>query len=313
MDKQLILSSSPQWRDRESIPRIMNTVTITLIPALALSIWFYGWPAVYLTMLAMLTAVGAEYAIQKFCGLPITIRDGSALLTGLLLAFNLPPGVPFWMPIIGSIVAVGIGKQVFGGLGNNPLNPALIGRAFLMASWPVYMTSAWLPPRGGSLSSIISDNPVLTGATPLNLYKTQMEVLANSESSAEGIRIAQDAVTGLFTNWPKLLSGQIGGSLGETSAIAIFIGALYLLYRNYIDWRIPFPYIFTVGFLGWMFGGFNGLFSGDLLFYILSGGLFLGAFYMATDMVTSPITKKGKIIYSIGCGLLTFIIRKFGG
>lgn len=312
MENKLILSASPQWRERDSISRIMYTVSLSLVPAWLISIYFFGFPAVYLTILGVISAVGTEYAIEKICKLPKTIHDGSAAVTGVLLAFNLPPAVPFWIPIIGSMVAIGIGKMVFGGLGNNPINPALIGRAFLMASWPVYMTSAWIAPRGGSLSSLTSNLEALTNATPLNLYKSSLNIIHTINDPVQ-IKTAQDAINSLSNNWLNLFLGRIGGSLGETSALAILIGALYLIYKNYVDWRIPFSYILTVGLLGWALGGFNGLFSGSFLFHVFAGGLFLGAFYMATDMVTSPLTRKGKVIFGIGCGIITFIIRMIGG
>ncbi|MBP7462232.1 MAG: RnfABCDGE type electron transport complex subunit D [Candidatus Delongbacteria bacterium] len=312
MENKLILSSSPQWRDTDTIPKIMNTVSLSLIPAWLISIYFFGFPAVYLTLLAILSAVGTEYCIERIFKLPSTIRDGSAIVTGVLLGFNLPPGVPFWIPIIGSMVAIGVGKMVFGGLGNNPINPALIGRAFLMASWPIHMTSAWRAPRGGSLSSLTSNLESLTTATPLNLYKSSMDVIRTVNDPTQ-IKTAQDAVNSLSTNWLQFFLGQTGGCLGETSALAILLGALYLIYKNYVDWRIPFSYILTVGLLGWALGGFNGLFSGSFLFHVFAGGLFLGAFYMATDMVTSPLTRKGKVIFGIGCGIITFIIRMVGG
>ena len=309
VDNKLIISSSPQWRDNESIPKIMWTVNATLVPIWAFSIYLYGFPAFWITFLAIISAIITEHIITKLLHKPSTISDGSAVVTGILLAFNLPPDVPFWIPIIGSFVAIAIGKQIFGGLGNNPLNPALVGRAFLMASWPVEMTSKWLAPHGGTLSGLTLQG--FTGATPLNIYKIN---LAAIKADTTEINIAATkAINGLYANWQKLFIGNIGGCIGETSALLILLGGLFLIYKKYIDWRVPFTYILTVGFLGWMFGGYQGLFSGNFLFHIFSGGLFLGAFYMLTDMVTSPVTKKGRIIFAAGAGVIAITIRLAGG
>jgi len=312
MARQLIISSSPHWRDNESIAKIMFTVIAVLIPSWLFSIYLYGFPAFYLTTLAILSAVLSEYIVQKIFHIPVSIGDGSAALTGLLLAFNLPPGVPFWIPIVGSFFAIIVGKIIFGGLGNNPLNPALVGRVFLMASWPVEMTSLWLEPKRSTLSGLSGMLEGMTQATPLSLYKTSLDILANNPIPKIEYS-AQTTINHLSTNYQSLLIGNVGGCIGETSAILLFIGAMFLIYKHYIDWVVPFTFIFTASFLGWVFGGYQVIFSGDFVFHALSGGLFLGAFYMATDMVTSPITRKGRLVFAIGCGLLTALIRIKGG
>ena len=285
-NKKFTVSISPHIRDSVSIPKIMYSVIGALIPAWIAGIYFFGPRAAWLTLLSIAAAVGTEWIIQKLRKISITVGDGSAILTGMLLAFNLPPGVSWWIPVVGSAFAIGIGKQVFGGLGYNPMNPALLGRAFLLASWPVQMTTKWLAPRGGTLSGIDG----VSSATPLTLLKEAHQVPDLLSSS-----------------YVDLFWGRVGGCLGETSAIMLLIGAAYLIYKGYVDWRIPSGYIGVVILLTGLFGG------APPLFHVLAGGLILGAFFMATDMVTSPITPKGKWIFGIGCGLLTVLIRRVGG
>jgi Na+-translocating ferredoxin:NAD+ oxidoreductase subunit D len=251
---------------------------------------------------------------------PVTVHDGSAVITGLLVAMNVPPEAPVWMTAIGSFFAIIIVKQLFGGLGFNIFNPALAARAFMMASWPVHMTTRWHVFSGVNvLASGITNSTsmptqafdAITQATPLALLK-------------EGPRILQEYNVGidklhdiLFS--PAMLKslfiGNIGGVIGETSALMILIGALFLLYKRIITWHIPFSYIGTVGLLAMIYYSVNGYQNVHLivLFHLLSGGLMLGAFFMATDMVTSPVSGSGMIIFGIGCGLLTFIIRIWGG
>jgi electron transport complex protein RnfD len=228
--------------------------------------------ALVLVIITTLAAVLTEAIFQKLRGKPITVWDGSAMVTGILLALNLPPGLPLWMAVVGAAIAISLGKQVYGGLGMNPFNPALIGRVFLMITFPVQMTT-WINPVDGT-----------TGATPLQIMKMQ----------------------GVSTDYVKLFLGNIGGSLGETSALLIIFGGLYLLYKGYIDWRIPVSYLGTVAVLSLLLGR-------DPVFQLLSGGLMLGAFFMATDMVTSPISRMGKIIFGIGAGFFVVLIRFYGG
>ena len=280
------LSISPHIHSSLSIRKIMLDVIIALVPALGMGIYFYGTQALYPVVISVLTAVITEIIISKIRGLK-TITNGSAIVTGLLLAMIIPPGVPLWLPAVGAVCAVILGKEVFGGLGRNIFNPALIGRAILMASWPTFMTT-WLAPQPGLFKRI----DTITSATPLAIVK---------------LNLAQE----LPSYW-NLFIGNIGGSIGETSALALLLGAIYLFIRKRISWHIPVSYIGCVALLSWIFGH-NGLFAGDPLFSILSGGLILGAFFMATDYVTTPITPKGKIIFGLGAGIIVVLIRLKGG
>lgn len=310
MDLKLSVSPSPHVRDGVDIKSVMYAVIIALIPASAGAVYFFGTRALVIIVLAAVSAVLTEAACQRAMKRKVTIADGSALLTGVLLAFNVPPGVPYWLPVVGSAFAIGIAKIPFGGLGYNPLNPALAGRAFLMASWPVYMTATWLAPSRGSLSGINA----ITTATPLGVYKYARGLLVDPESGVAEISRATSYLGELYSgaSLKNLFFGNVGGCVGETSVLLLLAGAAYLMIRRIITWRIPVSYIATVAVLTWLLGG-KGVFDGNPLFHILSGGLILGAFYMATDMVTSPITPKGQLIFGFGCGLLTSIIRIKGG
>ena len=305
-----ISSSSPHVRDTDSISKIMWTVNIALIPALFMAFYFFGSKALWVTLLAVVSAVLTEGIIQKLAKKPLRIQDGSAVITGILVAFNVPASVPWWMPIVGSVFAIAIVKELFGGLGNNILNPALAARAFLLASWPVEMTASWVAPKGGTISGISG----ITSATPLNLLKQSGKIIASPELyDPVQVQNAQNAIANLSNSYSNLLIGNIGGCIGETSVIALLIGALFLFYRHAITWHIPFSYIGTVALMSWVFGGTDGIFTGNWIFHILSGGLILGAFYMATDMVSSPLAHKGQIIFGVGCGILTVTIRIWGG
>lgn len=309
--KQYNISASPHLRDSVTIPKIMFTVSLTLVPAGIWSVYVFGIQALWVIMVSIAGAVITEIVCQKCMKRPVTILDGSAILTGLLLAYNLPPSVPLWIPAVGSFVAIFIGKQIFGGLGYNLLNPALIGRAFLMASWPVYMTVYKTIPAG---SKSLSGIDAITGGTPLALYKDMRGILIHrTDFLPEQVTNATETIYQLNRDYWKLLFGNVGGCLGEVSALLLFIGACFLLYKRIIGWKIPTAYIGTVAVLTFVFGGTEGLFTGNALFHILSGGLFLGAFYMATDMVTSPVTFAGRIWFGVGCGILTVIIRLWGG
>lgn len=265
------VTSSPHIKSKDSTSRIMLDVVLALIPAGLFSIYFFGLDAFVIILLSVLTCVGAEYAWQKLTKQPVTVRDFSALITGILLAYNLPSNVPYWMPIVGGVFAIILVKQFFGGLGQNFMNPALAARAVLLTSW------------AGHMSNFAVDG--VSSATPLTAI-----------SLGEG---ALPPLSDVFV-------GTIGGSLGETSALFLLLGAAYLMYRGVISWRIPLTYIGTVFVLTYLFGG-NGLYE------IFAGGLILGAFFMATDYSTSPMTPKGHILFGIGCGLLTVVIRKFAG
>lgn len=291
--EKLIVSVSPHIRSEESVSRIMWTVNLALLPSTAMAVYFFGLRAVYVLALSIVSAVFFEWAFEKFTKRPVTISDGSAFLTGLLLGMNLPSGVPFYLPVTGSFVAIVITKHLFGGLGYNIFNPALIGRAFLLLTWPRIMTT-WLEPTGFTVDA-------KTTATPLMILK--------EEGIARLLEIFGDKAN-LYIH---LLTGQRAGSLGETSVIAILIGGLFLLWRGYITWHIPVSFLGTAALLAWVFGGKGALFTGDPLIHLMSGGIMLGAFFMATDYVTSPMVRTAQVIFGIGCGFLTMLIRLKGG
>ncbi|MEW6075281.1 MAG: RnfABCDGE type electron transport complex subunit D [Candidatus Omnitrophota bacterium] len=282
MKNNILLLSSPHLHTVESVRKIMWAVGLSLLPAGIAGVYLFGMSAFWILTAGIISALVTEAAIQGLTRKKISLCDGSAFLTGLLLAYNLPPDIPLWLPVLGSFFAIAIGKQIFGGLGQNIFNPALIGRVFLMASWPKYMTTFTKP--------LAYD--AITQATPLALLKEHKLI--------EHI------------SYLDLFLGKRGGCIGEVCIAALLAGALFLLVKGYISWHIPFSYILTVGLLTYVFGP-NGIAGGDWLFHILSGGLILGAFFMATDYVTSPLTHKGQLIFGIGCGLITAVIRLWGG
>jgi electron transport complex protein RnfD len=300
-EHELIVSVSPHIKSDESVERIMWTVTLALVPAFLAGLYYFGPRALVTTALCIVSALFAEWLVEKMTGRAITTRDGSAVLTGLLLGMNLPPTAPIYIPIVGSFVAVAITKQLFGGLGFNIFNPALVGRAFVLITWPKAMTT-WVEP-----TAAFTAMDATTTATPLGLLKEEglgqlLEVFGNKAN--------------LY--W-DLFMGHSAGSLGETSVIALLLGGAFLLYKRYITWHIPFSFLGTVAVLAWIFGGSDPetgkfvWFAGDPLIHLLSGGLMLGAFFMATDYVTVPSVRKGQIVFGIGCGLITMLIRLKGG
>jgi electron transport complex protein RnfD len=310
MSRRFILSSSPHIQDTDSVTKIMYGVVLALVPAGVGAVLTFGFHALWLIGVSVVSAVLTEVGFQILQKRPVEIADGSAVVTGILLAYNVPPEVPWWIVVLGSAVSIGIGKMVFGGLGFNPMNPALIGRAFLTASWPAHMLVFRIPPRLGTLSGI----DAITDATPLSVFKHCREIISHASSfSTDQVSEATEAIFQLYGSHGVLFFGRIGGCLGETSAFLLLIGAVYLMYKRIIGWKIPFSFIGTVALLAWIFGGTEGFFTGDILFHLLSGGLILGAFFMATDMVTSPITFWGRILFGAGCGVLTMIIRLWGG
>lgn len=272
-----VVSSSPHIRSKDSIQGIMRDVVIALIPATLVGIYTFKMQAVLVILASVISAIAAEALWQKYTGKRVTINDFSAVVTGLLLAFNLPPSVPLWIPVVGSFFAIIVVKQFFGGLGQNFMNPALAARAFLLASWPVQMTT-W------TLDGV-------AGPTALGILKEGGSALPSA--------------------W-NLFIGNVGGCIGETSAVALLIGGAYLIYRGVISINIPASYIGTVFVLTWILGR-NGFMTGAPLYEILAGGLMLGAFFMATDYSSSPITPLGQIVMGVGCGILTAIIRVYGG
>lgn len=290
------ISASPHIRDSETIPHIMWQVNLALLPAAVFAVWWFGLTALINMLTGIVFAVGAEYIWQKAMHKPVTAFDGSACITGLLLAMSMSPILPPYMVAIGSVLAIIVAKQSMGGLGFNIFNPAHIGRAALMVSWPVAMTTWTKIQDFSALSSV----DVMTSATPLNILKQQgYDALISTFGSQSGLY------------WSMFI-GTRNGSLGETSTVLLLLGGLYLIWRGYINWVVPAAMILTVGLLTWIFGP-AGLFTGDPLFHMMAGGLILGAFFMATDMVTIPITITGQIIFAVGAGAITVLIRLAGG
>lgn len=286
-DKKLFpVSVWPHLKEKQNTRAIMRDVLIGCLPMVLTGIYFFGLPSAWLILTCVITAVFSEFLWQLLMRQRLTVGDLSGAVTGILLAFCLPPTLPLWMAAIGSIFAIVIVKQFFGGLGYNIFNPALAARAVLLASWPVAMTT-WLKPLGQFTWTWPAKIDAVTSATPLGLLKL-------------GENLNQ------IPSYWNLFIGNIGGSLGETSALAILIGAAYLFYKKVIDVWIPLSYLGTVAILSLILGQ-------DPLFHLLVGGLFLGAFFMATDYVTSPLTKKGKLIFGFGAGILTVLIRLYGG
>lgn len=292
MSNLLNISSSPHVRDKSSTRSIMWDVIFALIPTSIFGIYNFGIRAAVLIAVCIATCLLSEYIWQKCMKLPLTVNDGSAVLTGLLLALNLTPTFPIWMAILGSIFAIIIVKQLFGGLGQNFMNPALGSRCFLMVSF------------AGQMTSFAHDG--ITGATPLAIIKA-----GSRSDSIQKILASGDGKTQEATSLLKMFIGSTGGTIGETCAIALLIGAAYLLIRKIISWRIPVCYIAVFAIFILLFGG-RGFDLTYLAAELCGGGLLLGAFFMATDYVTSPITPKGQIIFGVLLGLLTGVFRVFG-
>ena len=276
-----VVSGTPHVRSKESIQSIMRDVIIALVPATAAGIYYFGISALILIIAAIASSVIFEALCQKIMKKPVTVSDLSAVVTGLLLAMNLPAAAPVWVAIVGSAFAIIFGKQLFGGLGQNFINPALAGRAFLLASYPTEMTT-WSVPNGLEVAD------AATYATPL----------------------AQLKAGHLDASLGELMLGQCGGTIGETCAIALIIGGVYLLYKHVISWKIPVIYIATVAILFGVLGSHGVRMP---LQEIMAGGVMLGGIFMATDYASSPVTPKGQIIFAVGAGLITYLIRTFGG
>ena len=275
-----VVSGTPHVRSKESIQSIMRDVIIALVPATAAGIYYFGLRALILIVAAIISAVFFEWLYEKITKKPVTINDLSAVVTGLLLAMNLPASAPVWVAIVGSAFAIIFAKQLFGGLGQNFINPALAGRAFLLASYPTEMTT-WVVPNGLAADAA-------TYATPLAQLKNG----------------ALDASLG------QLVMGQVGGTIGETCAIALIIGGIYLLYKHVISWKIPVIYIATVFILFAVIGRHGMRMPLQEIFAV---SVMLGGIFMATDYASSPVTPKGQVIFAVGAGLLTYLIRTFGG
>lgn len=282
MGEKLLMTSSPHIRGPRTAKSLMLDVILSLGPASIASVWIFGWRALLVILVSVGSAVVSEAAYEKAVKRDVTVGDLTAVITGLLLALTLPPGVPLYIPVIGSAFAIVIAKQVFGGLGTNFVNPALAGRAFLMAAWPLAMTGAFVAPF---------THDAVSGATPLSAFVT-----------------GGTEIPGIL----DLLAGNRLGCIGETSIAALLLGGVYLIAREVIDWRLPVSYLATLFLGSWVFGKPGAYFQGDGVTAVLLGGAVLGAFFMATDYVTSPVTPRGRLYMGIGAGLITVLIRFWG-
>lgn len=295
---KLIATSNPHIRSNETTRSIMLDVIIALLPALAWSVICFGVKALTLTLFSVVGCVFWEWLYRKVMKKPQSVGDLSAVVTGMLLAFVSPVTIPYWMILIGDFFAIIVVKQLFGGIGKNFVNPALAGRAFLLGSYAGSMTH-WIDPASGKAPLMGSVADVVTKATPLGMMK----------GSGADVEASFASLTETYSVMDMFL-GKVGGSLGEVSALLLLIGGAYLIWRKVINWQTPVAYIATVAVLTVLFPKAGG--AEYMLYSIFGGGLFLGAFFMATDYATSPVTKKGQLIYGIGCGLFTVFIRYFG-
>jgi len=292
--KQLYLSSSPHIHSGETTTGVMRAVLYSLLPACGVAVYYFGPSALSVLLIATLGCLASEAVCQRLMGQPVTLGDGSAAITGVLLALNLPPSSPWWLTLLGAVIAIAIGKQVYGGLGSNPFNPALVARVVLLISFPVQMTTWSAPaPLGSGLD-------LVTTATPLGEWKNA--VMLTGQLPAE--------MQGSMANY---FLGNMPGCIGEVSALALLLGAAYLFYRRILTWHIPTAFVGTVVVLSGLFWLINPAKYPDPVFHLLTGGLILGAFYMATDMVTTPVSTRGMLLFGAGCGFLTVVIRLFGG
>lgn len=295
MENKLLVSPSPHIHSGDSISKNMQGVLIALTPAFLVSLYYFGIGAFMVTLVSVACCLLFEYLIQTYLlKQKTTISDGSALITGVLLAFNLPSNLPLWIVAIGALVAIGIGKMTFGGLGNNVFNPALVGRVFLLISFPAQMT-VWPKPEVSRWAFFPAASAeqvdALTGATPLAMIKNHF---------------------GQIPDYMDLLLGNMGGSFGEVGAIALLIGFIYMLYKKVITWHIPVVMVLTVALFTGIMHWVNPAEYASPVIHILTGGLLLGAIFMATDYVTSPMSKTGMIVYAAGIGIITSVIRLFG-
>jgi len=297
MSNLLNVSPSPHAHGQETTRKLMTGVIIALLPALFTSVFYFGYGAIIVTLISVGSCVLFEYLIQRFVfKKPVTITDGSAIVTGLLLAFNVPSNLPVFIVIIGAFVSIAVAKMTFGGLGSNPFNPALVGRVFMLISFPVQMTS-WPLPKGFATSY----TDAVTGATPLALVK---EGLKNGEPIQQLMAQVPAPV--------QMFLGNMGGSIGEVAAVALLIGLVYLLVKKIITWHIPVSVIGSIALFTTILWIINPEKNADPVFHLLAGGVLLGAIFMATDYVTSPMNPKAMIIYGCGIGVLTVIIRVWG-
>ena len=290
MANKFFVAASPHIHSPQSTQSLMRDVLIALVPAFSLSLLIYGLDVLRVTAIAVVSCVLVEYLIQRFLFKGAnTVKNLSAVLTGVLLAFNLPSDIPWWIIVIGAVVAIGVAKMTFGGLGRNPFNPALVGRVFLLIAYPVQMTSFPKPITPEFVDAF-------AGATPLAALKTQAVELGD-------------------VNFLNMLSGVMPGSLGEISAISLLLGGIYMIWRKVITWHIPVAVLGSMAVFAFIMALTQG--GGALMyelpaFHLLAGGAMLGAIFMATDYVTSPMTAKGMLIYGVGIGVITMIIRQWG-
>jgi len=298
---KLYASASPHVRDVLDLRQVMWSVNLALLPATAAALYYFRGMAALHIVVCVATCVIVEALLQKWAGKPVTVTDGSAVVTGLLLALNLPPEVPFWIGIIGGAFAVGIAKHCFGGLGYNIFNPALAARAFLLIAFAQDMSTGWATPE-------VKDALMNGGLTQVDAFSgaTALDALKQLSRNGGEFQISGALIKNLFI-------GKTGGCLGETSALFLMLGAGYLFWKRIITWHIPASYCVTVFVIGLLQGFLTG--SGWMIgvFHLMAGGLIIGAFFMATDLVTSPVTLSGRIIFGAGCGLLTMVIRIYGG
>jgi electron transport complex protein RnfD len=294
MSKLLTVSPSPHVHSADSTQKIMLRVVYAMVPALLWSVFVFGFDALRVTAIAVVACLAFEYLIQKYLlKVKPSVTDGSALVTGILIAFNVPSNLPWWIIMVGAFAAIAFAKMPFGGLGNNIFNPALVGRVFLLISFPVQMTS-WPVTNQSGVDAV-------TGATPLGIIK---EALNN------GVPVSE--IVSKLPVPKDLFLGNMGGSLGEISALLLILGGIYLLFAKVITWHIPVSVIGSAVLLAGIFWLVNPELYINPVYHLLSGGLMLGAIYMATDMVSSPMTPKGQIVFGIGIGVLTILIRLFG-
>lgn len=305
--RKLIVSPAPHVHGNESTRKIMRDVLIALAPSVLVSTYFYGFPAIRLLLVGVIACMGIEFLIQKYMlRTKVTVNDLSAAVTGVLLALNLPPAAPWWIIVIGSVVAIGVAKMTFGGLGHNIFNPALVGRVFLLVSFPVIMTD-WTVPA----SWFRSGADAVTGATPLAMINEGLAQGLTVDQIIQGINPDPEKVS-RWQYYGQMFFARAGGSAGEASALALILGFVYLLVRKVIRPYIPVTIILTIAVMTGIFWLADPQQYTDPLFNILTGGVLLGSIFMATDYVTSPMTPKGMVIYGIGIGVITVLIRFFG-
>ena len=297
--RSLVVALPPHERSDVSVARIMWSVVLALMPTTLVGIWFYGIRAAVVTLTAVGASVVVEHVIVRYLFRrdTTTVTDGSAVVTGMLLAYNVPAGIPLWQLVVGAVVAIGVAKMAFGGIGNNPFNPALVGRAFMLVSFPVDMTT-W--PVPGSQGFATWNLDAVTAATPLGLVK---------EAGAGGL----SAVADQLPSYGSLFLGNIGGCIGEASALAVVLGGLYLVWKGFVPWVVPLLYLAGLGLVTGIAWAIDPGTYIDPLYHILAGGAMLGAWFMVTDMTTSPMSLTGRMVFAASAGLLAGIIRLFGG